>query len=308
MNRNAIAEAQRRYRVNRQRQIRAGTWRGLVDAEPARNHVRNMNRIWLISYEAIAVATSIRKSTIFHLMEGAPRRGLKPPAKISARVSDAVLSFTVDGLPDHVRISSVGSARRLQALAVAGWPVKKVAARANADATRLSIIRSGEPPTVHVSVARRIRAAFDELITVDPLAFLPSRSVGYTRSHAATQGWLPAAAWADAIDEPDVKPWTMVRCSHPTCVHGSSDERLLCENHLDKLAKRGTLEGLRVMRNSQALIEDAQFILATDPPINPETDEIDRDLLAERLGVTREALDRALLRANTNLGKLRESA
>ncbi|MEU7891732.1 hypothetical protein AB0B45_02580 [Nonomuraea sp. NPDC049152] len=304
----ALAEARRRYRLHRERQIRAGTWRGLVDAEDARAHVRNMNRIWLISYEAVALAVGLNKSTVYHLMDGAPNRGLNPPAKISARASDAILAFTMDDLPDHVRINAVGSIRRLQALAAAGWPLTEIGARANADISRLSVIRSGEPPTVFVSMAQRIRCTFDELDTLNPLDYLPSRSVGYARSHATAQGWLPSKAWADAIDEPDVKPWQMVRCSHRTCIRGSKDERLLCDQHLERLKERGTLEGLRVMRNRKALIEDARFILATDPPIDPETEEIDRDRLAERLGTNWEALERTLLRAKISLDKLRESA
>jgi hypothetical protein len=304
----ALAEARRRYRLTRERQIRAGIWRGLVDADDARAHVRNMNRIWLISYEAVALAVGLNKSTIYHLMDGAPSRGLKPPAKISARVSDAILAFTMDDLPDHVRINAVGSVRRLQSLAVAGWPLTEIGTRANADVSRLSVIRSGEPPTVFVSMAQRIRCAFDELDALDPLNYLPSRSVGYARSHAAAKGWLPSKAWADAIDEPDVKPWQMVRCSFQTCIHGAKDERLLCDNHLERIRERGTLEGMRAMRNRNALIEDARFVLATDPPIDLETGDINRDALAQRLGVTWETLERALLRANINLGKLRESA
>ncbi|MEV4472848.1 hypothetical protein [Nonomuraea sp. NPDC049504] len=308
MTSSALAEAQLRYQRNRNRELRAGTWRGLVDAEAARTHVRDMNRIWRVSYQAIAEAVGLRKSTVFHLMDGTPGRGLKPPAKISARVSDAILGFVVDDLPDHARINAIGCIRRLRALAVDGWSVREIAARANVDEKHLLVVRAGEQATVHVSIARRVRDITDELHTLDPLDHLPKRSVGYTRSHAAAQGWLPAAAWADVIDEPDAKPWEMVRCSYPTCIHGSKDERLLCARHLKKLQERGTLEGLRVMRNRDALIEDTRFILSTDPPINPDTEEIDRDRLAERLGTTWEALEAALRRAQINVSTLRASA
>lgn len=304
----ALAQAQRRYQANRERQIRAGTWRGLVDAAPARDHVRNMKRIWLISDVAIAAAVGLQKSTVSYLMEGRADRGGKLPERISARVSDAILSFTLDDLPSNTRINAIGSARRLQALAVKGWPLRAVAARGAAVVTRLSVIRSGQPPTVFYTVAQGIRHAAEELEQLDPLDHLPKASVSYTRTHAAAQGWLPAAAWADAIDEPDAKPWEMIRCSHPTCIHGSKDERLLCSQHLRKLHRRGTLDGQRLTRNGRALIEDVQFILATDPPINPDTDDLDRDRLAERLGTSREALERALLRANIRVDGLWERA
>ncbi|MEV0821910.1 hypothetical protein [Nonomuraea rubra] len=308
MTRSPLMEAQRRYQRRRSRELRAGTWRGLVNADEARAHVRNMNRMWLISYGAIAAAVDLPKSTIHHLMDGKPGRGLEPPAKISARVSDAILTFVVDDLPDHVRINAIGSARRLRGLAVMGWPLGEIACRTDVDETHLQAIRARVRATTGVSLARRIRDTTDELAALDPKEHLPKASVGYTRSHAATQRWLPLHAWADAIDEPDARPWETVRCSYSTCVNGSKDERLLCDTHLKLLKKRGTLEGARLMRNTQALLEDARFILATDPPINPRTQEIDKERLAERLGTNWEALERVLLRANINLGKLRESA
>ncbi|MFB4284892.1 hypothetical protein ACBJ59_57160 [Nonomuraea sp. MTCD27] len=308
MTRSTLMEAQRRYQRRRSRELRAGTWRGLVNADNARAHVRNMNRIWLVSYGALAEAVGLNKSTVFHVMDGSPSRGLEPPAKISARVSDAILAFVVDDLPDHVRINAIGSARRLRALAVMGWPLKEIASRTEVDETHLQAIRARVRATTSVSIARRIRNAAEELAALDPKEHLPKASVGYTRSHAVTQRWLPLHAWADAIDEPDAKPWQTVRCSYPTCVNGSKDERLLCDTHLKLLKKRGTLDGARLMRNTQALLEDARFILATDPPINPHTQEIDGERLAERLGTTWEALERLLNRAELSLGKLREPA
>ncbi len=156
---------------------------------------------------------------------------------------------------------------------------------------------------------RRIRVVYEDLIGTDPLAAGIRRSaVTDIRNQARKDGWLPSAAWADAIDDPEVKPWEVVRCSVPSCIHGSKDERLLCSNHLDRLRERGTLEGLRAKRNSEVLIENARFILATDPPIDPETEEIDGDLLAERLGMTWDALEKALERAKINLVTLRETA
>ncbi|MEV1168568.1 hypothetical protein [Nonomuraea sp. NPDC049784] len=306
--RDAVAQAQLRYQRNRSIKLRAGTWRGLVNADDARRHVRNIHRMWRVSYRALAEAVGLPKSTVSHLMDGTPGRGLNPPAKISARVSDAILGFVVDDLPDHVRINAIGCVRRLRALAVEGWSIREIAARADVDEKHLLVVRAGDQATIHVGIARRVHHVADELHTLDPAEYLPKRSVGVTRSHAAAQGWLPAAAWADAIDEPDAKPWTMVRCSYPTCIHGSKDERLLCARHLKKLQQKGTLEGLRVMRNREALIEDAQFILATDPPINPKTNEIDGDRLAERLGTTWQALEVALRRSQINVGELRASA
>ncbi|WP_433355531.1 hypothetical protein ACQP25_16985 [Microtetraspora malaysiensis] len=308
MTSSAITEARRRYCRNRRQKIRFGTWRGRVDAQPARAHVTELRRVWLVSSEAIALAAGVSTNAISHLVKGSPDRHLPPPARIGAHLSDLILTVTVDDLPDNMLINAVGSRRRLRALAVAGWPPSEIGSRADIDVTGLKLIRAGARTRVSMATVRRLRVVFDELERLDPMDHLRSSAVTLTRKKAASRGWSPAAAWADAIDEPNAKPWKVVRCSHGTCIHGSQDERLLCAQHLKVLQERGTLEGMRAQRNNKVMIENARFILVTDPPINPETEEIDRDLLAERLGTTWVTLERALLRANINLDKLRESA
>ncbi|MGI5281700.1 hypothetical protein ACQEVF_59165 [Nonomuraea polychroma] len=306
--RDAYAEARRRYWQERDKKRKTGTWQGLVDAEKARQHVLELHRIWLISYEAIAELAGVSHTTVRHLAVGSASRQLAPPARIGAWTSDALLTVNVDDLPDNYLVNAVGSMRRLRALSLAGWPVRYVADRMGAAWDGLKQLRRGERTTVLLRTARLLRETYEELIQLDPYEHCRRSVVTSSHKQATASGWHTAAAWADAIDDPEVKPWQMVRCSFQTCVHGAKDERLLCDQHLGKLKERGTLDGLRVMRNSKAMIEDARFILATDPPIDPETEEIDRDLLAERLGTNWAALERALLRANINLGKLRESA
>lgn len=308
MTRDAYAEARRRYWQQRDAGVKAGTWRGLVDAEHAREYVLELRRTWLISYEAIGQLARLSHTAIRHIVEGSAYRQLPPPTRISARTSDAILTVIVDDLPDHHLVNAVGSMRRLRALSVAGWPVRYVADHMGANWDSLKHLRRGQRITVLLRTARQLRETYAELIDLDPYEHCHPAVVTSTRKQAAASGWHPAAAWADDIDDPEVEPWRMIRCSYPTCVNGSKDERLLCDTHLKLLKKRGTLEGARLMRNTKALLEDARFILATDPPINPRTQEIDGEGLAERLGTTWEALERLLIRAELNLGKLRESA
>ncbi|MFD0478051.1 hypothetical protein ACFQ0B_65190 [Nonomuraea thailandensis] len=214
----------------------------------------------------------------------------------------------MDDLPDHHLINAVGSMRRLRALSVAGWPVRHVADHMGASWDSQKQLRRGERTTVLLRTARQLRETYEELVGLDPYEHCRPAVVTSTSTQAAASGWYPAAAWADVIDDPEAKPWQVVRCSYPTCINGSKDERLLCDTHLKLLQKRGTLDGARLMRNTQALLEDARFILATDPPINPNTQQIDGERLAERLGTTWAALERLLIRAELNLGKLRQTA
>ncbi|NRQ31324.1 hypothetical protein HII36_05655 [Nonomuraea sp. NN258] len=303
-----VVLARRRAMRERKQKIKLGTWRGMVDALPARQHVQELRTVWLASYAAIASTAQVAATGVKHLVEGTPARELPPPARIGARMSDALLTVTVDDLPDAYLINPVGATRRLRALAVQGWPTTEIADVADAQLAGLKALRIGTKPRVTVALNRRIREAFDVLIGADPYAAgLRKGTVTGLRKQARERGWHPAEAWADAIDDPRVKPWQMVRCSYPMCVNGSKDERRLCTSHLKLFKKKGTLEGARLMRNSQALLEDARFIVATEPPINPQTQEIDGELLAARLGTTWEALERLLNRAELNLGKLRES-
>lgn len=291
----AAIVAKRRYTAERKKRIRLGTWRGLVDATAARAHVQEMMTVWQVSHEAIALAAQVNPNTIRHLVEGAPHRQLPPPAHITADVADIILTVTVDDLPGTKRINPIGATRRLRGIALKGWPLSEFVNRGAGTPYPLKVLRGGSSDKVTVDLARRIRDVTDELSDLDPLDYLPERHVKGVLTRSAGKGWFPLAAWADAIDDPRVRPWEVVRCAHPDCGRGSHDERLLCKAHLRTLKDRGTLEGLRTTRNGAALIEDAEFVIATDRLVRHD-DGVNMDLVAERLEVKPDALERALLR------------
>ncbi|MFD0659720.1 hypothetical protein [Thermocatellispora tengchongensis] len=90
MTRDAFAEARRRYWQERDRQIKAGTWQGLVDAEKARQHVRELHQSWLVSYEAIGKLAGVCATTVKHIAEGTPSRRL--PRRPGSRLGPPTLS------------------------------------------------------------------------------------------------------------------------------------------------------------------------------------------------------------------------
>ncbi|MFD0478052.1 hypothetical protein ACFQ0B_65195 [Nonomuraea thailandensis] len=71
MSRDAVAEARRRYGQERDKKVKAGTWRGLVDAQQARQHVLQLHRTWLISYEAIGQLAGLTHTAVRHIIEEA---------------------------------------------------------------------------------------------------------------------------------------------------------------------------------------------------------------------------------------------
>lgn len=109
------------------------------------------------------------------------------------RIMAVKLPTTVQ--PTDVRISVVGTRRRIQALAAAGHSLHFQAARLGITQQAVtSILRSS---TVTARTAGKFKALFDELQMV-------AGSSNRARNYAARQGWPTAFAWdEDSIDNPD---------------------------------------------------------------------------------------------------------
>lgn len=109
----------------------------------------------------------------------------------------------VDGLVD-----ATPSRRRLQALAVQGFPIPYIAGQVDMVKPALVDLRSGARSNTLVSCSVKIRLVHDELWDADPLELgIPARSVNTAKSCARRGGWLPTEAWDD-IDDPDCVPRT----------------------------------------------------------------------------------------------------
>lgn len=98
--------------------------------------------------------------------------------------------------------SSLGTTRRLQALACIGWSSKQLAARLEGfTGSTLALIREGDQPEVKQSTARAIAALYEQL------SMTPNMAPGHiqTRGWARKYGWVPPVAW-DHIDNPHEQP------------------------------------------------------------------------------------------------------
>ncbi|MFD0256469.1 hypothetical protein ACFVGX_36820 [Streptomyces sp. NPDC127113] len=108
-------------------------------------------------------------------------------------------------------VSAVGTARRLQALAVAGWPVSRLCRETGLSPYRVDRLLMGVTRAVPVDDARTVAAVYDRLSTVSPgvhgVSHIAARAA---RERAYTARWAPAAAWDDdTIDDPATIPqWT----------------------------------------------------------------------------------------------------
>lgn len=104
---------------------------------------------------------------------------------------------------------ATGTLRRLQALAVAGWPTRCLGAElANARTRVPKLLRERH---VTVRTARRVAALYDRLWNVDPATHgATPQEIARVKARAAALGWAPASAWDDdRIDDPAALPdWT----------------------------------------------------------------------------------------------------
>jgi hypothetical protein len=165
----------------------------LVDADPLRDHVAALMAAGM-SFKAIALAAgwSSRNSLAESIMH----------KRVQRRTLARVLAVRLDS--DNRRdayTDATGSRRRLQALAVNGWPSRSLATQlGHKHPATIQDIAKGKTLTIRLRTKDAIVALFDELW--DQPGPAPR-----TAAIAKERGWLPALAWDDdMIDRPEYQP------------------------------------------------------------------------------------------------------
>lgn len=108
----------------------------------------------------------------------------------------AVLALTPCNAPN--RVPTLGTARRIQALAVMGWPLAHIGHVAGMYVTQINDVAAGRRKRITRAQAEAIDAVYRALCAT------PGPSPR-TRTAAARNGWVPAQAWDD-IDDPATQP------------------------------------------------------------------------------------------------------
>ena len=165
----------------------------LVDAQPLKDHVAMLMESGM-SFKAIA------------LTAGWSSRNALADAMTRKRVTPRTLARVLAVHPEldnrrDAYVDATGSARRLQALAINGWPTRNLAKQlGHKDPATIQHIANGKTPTIRLRTKDDIRRLFDELWDQPG----PSKR---TADIAKARGWLPALAWDDdLIDRPDHEP------------------------------------------------------------------------------------------------------
>lgn len=284
----ASRRARKQYNVNRQLGRPA-----LVDATPAREHLKALART--MTWGQIAEDSGFGARTLQFIAEG--RR-----TQIRRSTCEQILTVTPRNSAPGKYLDATGFRRRLQALRAIGYSAARLAQAANTAEARIQLVCNGGQPTVRYTLAEKILKVYSDLSQTPAPA---GRSATRTMRHAAANSWAPPAAWDDdAIDNPQAVPdwtgecgtdrgyWVHRRQNLPMCDR--------CQTaHDDWLAQHADLPGQERARKlfaARAAASSHEADVAHDARELMRVSGLDSQQAADRLGVTRQHLQQALLR------------
>ncbi|MFB9777297.1 hypothetical protein [Brevibacterium otitidis] len=200
-------EAARLYEANRRRQRLYGRT-DLVDAEPARQHLRNLSAQGM-GWKQVSKIAGIPASTLTHLLWGKyphepDHPDHRPPRRqIYKTTAQKILAVTLKPAA-NTAVDATGARRRVQALVYVGWSLRQIADQVGVDRQRIDRLARNTTETTSVET-RDLIAGFFTRAWQAPDDQVPAASVTRAKRLARQRGWLPALAWDD-IDDPDEQP------------------------------------------------------------------------------------------------------
>jgi hypothetical protein len=204
-NRPECVQAANAYEARRHRLIGYGKWNPLVDAEPARKHLKMLNSAGC-SYASIAATLGRYKAAVTTIVF--PQGSKAPTKRIRPEFSAAILALTIEDVRPP-RVDATGTKRRIRALNLIGWPTTIISERIGREGTRISHIHLQKQ--VRRETAQAIKDCYDTLKDLNPTdhGINPHTSLtvaGKARAHGARDPlW-----WEDwgHIDDPGFDPDT----------------------------------------------------------------------------------------------------
>jgi hypothetical protein len=189
----------------RTRQIAYGRWQPLVDAEPARTHVKKVMAATGIGWRRYADIVGIPRTTMTYLLYGSHGHKAR---RITPGNERKLLSLQADSALG-VTIPAIGTHRRIQALAVEGWPQIHLAPVIGTHRAYVSQMLQNDRITA--TLAEAVNDAYERLRGVDPVsAGVSPHGVRLAQRMAAKNKWLDRTYWDDVerIDDPHFDPIT----------------------------------------------------------------------------------------------------
>lgn len=175
----------------------------MVDAEPARQHVRALSDFG-IGIDRVGAIAHVTEAGIRNLVYGRSGKSndsrRTPPKQVGAELARRVLAVRpeVRHLAANAVIPARGVRRRLQALIRHGWSQRKLAARLDMAPAQFAKLLH-HTPGVTKAMHERIAALFDELWDKKPPRSTHRDLIAHNRAMnlAIANNWHPALAWDD---------------------------------------------------------------------------------------------------------------
>lgn len=199
-------EAVRAYRLRAYRLKGYGQWQPLVDAEPARQHLKKLHAMGC-SYASIAAALGKHTAAVTNIVYEKTCK----PRRIRRELNDAILTITLDSI-DPPRVDSTGTSRRIRALNAIGWPNTVIGEHIGSWNTQVNHIHHQRKVLRETAIA--VADCYERLRNLDPIDHgVPAPLARSVMSRAIKHGARDPLWWEDwgSIDDPDFDPATAER-------------------------------------------------------------------------------------------------
>lgn len=184
------------YAAHRSRQRAYGRWSTLIDAAPTRQHIAALMKAGM-QRKLIADLAGVPHEWLYRVAAGGSRR--ISPENAQRVLAVPAMTPTDPRIPDTSLVSSVGSRRRLRALAAIGWSYGLLAEESGLTLSIITHVISRDDCSTTPPVARAVATTFTKLFDQPG----PSEQ---SRDIAEDKGWALPMEWDDDIDHPDAVP------------------------------------------------------------------------------------------------------
>lgn len=184
------------YERRRASRRSCGTWGArYVPAGPARARLAVFLDVYRVSLATAAGLSGLSPATLSALHYPQHPR-FSGWVHITTQSAVFGMRFALDRISAEALVTSVGTARRLEALAVLGWAWPLLDQRL--DLPRQTLMFRRARPRIRAGYAREVRDLYEQL------SMRPGPSAHAAR-RATAKGWLPPLAWDDEdLDDPRI--------------------------------------------------------------------------------------------------------
>lgn len=170
----------------------------LVDAEPARQHVLMLRRSGL-TLRDVARRADVSDRMLHGLTQGYLHRNLPPSERIDREAAQRLLAIPKPRTSKEAsawrRMSTLGTIRRIQALATMGWSVRAISRESGLHHGTLYKVMARD--TTRISLAQDVADAYRRLSQLSPPDGTPHerKSITETKRLAERNGWKSPMHW-----------------------------------------------------------------------------------------------------------------